>query len=58
MSEEAPVYTLYDDQEISYTALNNALTRLVKILDKPLAGKETFPPVKLNKEHIEFLVSP
>ena len=58
-SEEAssPFYTLYDDQEIPYATLNNALLRLVKILDKPLNAKESFPPVKLVKEHVDFLVS-
>ena len=59
MTEEAaPVYTLYDDQEIPYATLNNALSRLVKILDKPLNEKEAFPPLKLVKEHVDFLVSP
>lgn len=55
--EEAQDYTVFDDQEIPYAVLNSALGRLTKILDEPLAGKETFPPVKLKKEHIEFLVT-
>lgn len=54
--EDAQVYTVFDDQEIPYAVLNSALGRLTKILDQPLAGKETFPPAKLKKEHIDFLV--
>lgn len=53
---EAQIFTVFDDQEIPYATLNNALSRLTKILDEPLAGKETFPPVKLKKEHIDFFV--
>lgn len=55
--EEAQVFTVFDDQEIPYATLNSALGRLTKILDQPLAGKETFPAVKLKKEHIDFFVS-
>lgn len=55
--QDPPVYTFNDDQEIPYAVLNNALTRLVSILDKPLIGKENFPPVKVKKEHIEFMVT-
>ena len=55
--EEGQVYTVFDDQEIPYAVLNSALGRLTKILDQPLVGKETFPPAKLNKEHVDFLVS-
>lgn len=54
--EEEQIFTVFDDQEIPYALLNSALGRLTKILDQPLAGKETFPPVKLKKEHIEFFV--
>ena len=54
--EEGQVFTVFDDQEIPYAILNNALGRLTKILDRPLVGKETFPPVKLKKEHMEFFV--
>ena len=55
--EAAPVYTLNDDQEIPYATLNKALTRLVAVLDKPLIGREGFPPSKLKREHVDFLVS-
>jgi hypothetical protein len=55
MAEEQ-VLTVFDDQEIPYAVLNSALSRLTKILDEPLVGKETFPPVKLKKEHYEFFV--
>lgn len=55
-SSEAPVYTFNDDQEISYVTLNNALKRLVTILDEPIKGQEALPNVKLVKEHVEFLV--
>lgn len=53
---EEPVYTVFDDQEIPFTTLNSALTRLSAVLDKPLKGKETFPVAKLQKEHVDFLV--
>lgn len=56
-SNEESIMTMFDDQEIPYTVLNNALSRLIKVLDEPLVGKETFPPVKQKKEHIDFLVS-
>lgn len=54
--DEEPILTMFDDQEIPYGVLNDALSRFVKILDEPLVGKETFPPVKLDKAHVDFLV--
>ena len=58
MTEEAaPVYTfIYDDQEIPYATLNNAPVSLKSSIN-PLNEKGTFPPVKLVKEHFDFLVS-
>ena len=55
--KEEPILTMFDDHEIPYATLNNALSRLVKVLDAPLAGKETFTPVKLKKEHVDFFVN-
>lgn len=55
--EEGQVFTVFDDQEIPYAVLNSALGRLTKILDQPLAGKETFPAIKLKKEQVDFFVN-
>ena len=55
--DSEPVLTVFEDHEVPYAVLNNALSRLVTILEKPLVGKESFPPVKLKKDHIEFLVN-
>lgn len=54
--DSEPVLTVFDDHEVPYSVLNDALTRLVKIVEKPLVGKETFPPVKLKKDQVEFMV--
>lgn len=54
--DSEPVLTVFEDHEVPYAVLNNALTRLVTILEKPLVGKESFTAVKLKKDHVEFLV--
>jgi hypothetical protein len=51
-----PILTVFDDHEIPFATLNNALSRLTSILEATSTAKETFAPIKIKKEHVDFLV--
>lgn len=51
-----PGISVLDEQDVDYLSLDRNLTRLLKIIQQPWEGKETFAAVKLNREQVEFLV--
>lgn len=51
-----PGISVLDEQDVDYLSLDRNLVRLLKIIEQPWEGKETFPAVKLNREQVEFLV--
>lgn len=49
--------SVFDEQEVDYITLDRVLGKLLGTMDQPWPGKEKFPPAKLNRDHVEFLVS-
>lgn len=49
-------FSVFDEQEVDYVTLDKCLTKLFAVMDQPWPGKEKFSAVKLNREHVEFLV--
>jgi hypothetical protein len=49
--------TVFDEHEVDFYKLNNALTRMVTIVDSSLKSRTaTRPVLKLNKDHVEFFM--
>ena len=48
--------SVFDEQEVDYVTLDRCLSKLMVMMDQPWPGKEKVPAVKLNREHVEFLV--
>jgi hypothetical protein len=56
---EAPaVISVFDEQEVDYVVLDRCLSKLLVMMEKPWPGKEKLAAVKLNREHVEFIVRP
>lgn len=54
--EAAAGLSVFDEQEVDYVILDRCLSKILVMMEQPWPGKEKFPPVKLNREHIDFLV--
>lgn len=48
--------SVFDEQDVDYVTLDRVLSKMLVMMDQPWPGKEKIPPLKLNREHVDFLV--